>query len=122
MLTRHKTTQVLIVDDNRQMADCLVEMVTTLGRKCRAVESARHALRELDSGDYTLVIADTQMPEMTGFELLKRIRRSYDGVSVALISTTDSLRTQKIILRDQPDFYLPKPFTSADVASLLGQI
>jgi CheY-like chemotaxis protein len=122
LLTKDKTTQVLIVDDNRQMADCLVEMVATLGRKCHAVESARNALRELDSGNYALVIADTQMPEMTGFELLKRIRQSHAEVRVALISTTDSLRTQKIILRDQPDFYLPKPFTSADVAGLLGQI
>jgi len=122
LLTKEKTKQVLIVDDNQQMADCLVEMVTTLGQGCLAVNDGKAAMRELDQGGYQLVIADTQMPEVSGFELLKRIRRRHPKVRVALISTTDSLRTQKIILRDQPDFYLPKPFTSSDVAGLLAQL
>ncbi|MFH2057084.1 MAG: response regulator [bacterium] len=122
MLTAEKTKQVLIVDDNQQMADCLAEMVTTLGRRCRAVYDGKSAIKELNAGGYDLVVADTQMPEMNGFDLLKRIRKRHPKVRVALISTTDTLRTQKIILRDQPDFYLPKPFTSGDIAGLLAQL
>lgn len=122
MLTTEKTRQVLIVDDNQQMAACLEEMVTTLGRHCQSVFDGKSAIRELSKCNYELVIADTQMPDMTGFDLLKHVRKRHPKVRVALISTTDSLRTQRIVLRDQPDFYLPKPFTSGDVAGLLAQV
>jgi two-component system response regulator PilR (NtrC family) len=88
---------------------------------CDTVSDGKEAIRLLENNDYSLVIADTNMPKISGFKLLKHIRKNHPGLSVALISTRNSLTTQGMIVRDAPDFYLPKPFKSSDIQYILEQ-
>jgi len=122
MQLKTKTQKILIVDNNQQMLDCLSEMVDVLGREAIQATDGLSALEKLEEDDYKLVVADTKLPEMSGFELLRYVRKYHPGVLVALISTTDTANTQRLIVRDAPDFYLPKPFTLADVEELLGKL
>jgi DNA-binding response OmpR family regulator len=112
---------VLIVDDNEKMAKCLADMVDFFRIPCDTVTDGKEAIQRLQEETYSLVIADTQMPKVSGFELLKHIRKNHPSLSVALISTRNSLTTQGLVVRDGPDFYLPKPFKSSDVQHLLEQ-
>jgi CheY-like chemotaxis protein len=122
MIRKRSDKKILIVDDNKQMADCLGEMVDALGLDFHVAVDGLEAIERLEKENYSLVIADTRMPRVSGFELLKYVKKNHPSVAVAMISTHDSLNTHRMLVREQPDFYLPKPFTSEDVASLLAQI
>lgn len=119
---RSNAKKVLIVDDNEKMATCLADMVTFFSIACDTASDGREAISCLENDDYSLVIADTHMPNVSGFRLLKHIRESHPGLPVALISTRNSQMTQGMVVKNGPDFYLPKPFKSSDIQHLLQQL
>lgn len=122
MSTKIRVSKVLIVDDNKDMARCLADMVEEFEIPCDMVSNGEEAIERLGSEEYRLVIADSQMPGMSGFSLLKYIKKSYPGIPVAVISTWDSETTKGIVARNRADFYLPKPFTTSDIGELLSRV
>ncbi|HEQ99176.1 MAG TPA: response regulator [candidate division Zixibacteria bacterium] len=122
MKTKTKTKKILIVDDNQSMARCLAEMLDVFEAPCEIAADGDKAIEMLRHNSYSLVIADTNMPRVSGFSLLKYIRKSHPNLQVAIMSTMNSENTQGMVLKDMPDFYLPKPFKTADIEDLLSQI
>jgi CheY-like chemotaxis protein len=121
-MSRAKATKVLIVDDNRNSALCMSEMIDALGFQCDVANDGQEAIERLNEGEYDLVIADTQMPKVSGIALLKFIRKNYPHIIVAIISTRDSEFTQNIVTKSKPDFYLPKPVSVAYLEDIISQL
>ncbi len=117
-----KVGRVLIVDDNQDMAKCLADMVEEFDVQCDTVSDGEKAVEQLGVENYQLVIADTQMPGMSGFSLLKYIKENYPDLQVALISTRNSEVTKGLVVLSRVDYYLPKPFTTSDIGELLSQV
>ena len=72
---------VLIVDDNRTNRIICQEMLSNWGMKPTTVESGEQALEELERArlaghPYRLALLDVMMPQMDGFELVRRIRQA----------------------------------------------
>jgi CheY-like chemotaxis protein len=122
MLTKKRIKKVLIVDDNEDMARCLADMVDFFGIPSQTACDGNEAIELLKKSDFSLIIADSIMPKVSGFTLLKYVKKYYPKIPVAIISTRDSEVTQGMVVRDKPDFYLPKPFTTANIETLLRQI
>jgi two-component system, NtrC family, response regulator PilR len=122
MSNKIKKKKVLVVDDNENMARCLADMVDIFGVSCEIACDGEEAITRLRNQDFALIIADTKMPKMSGFTLLKHVRENHPDTQVAIISTSDSDTTQGMVVRDMPDFYLPKPFKTADIENLLSRI
>ncbi len=117
---REKT--VLVVDDNKHMATCLAEMIDILGVKCDVAFDGEEAMKMLEKKTYALVIADSNMPNISGFSILKHIKNNIPGTMVAIISTRDSETTQGIATRGKADYYLAKPFKTEDIENLLTEL
>ncbi|MCK4656136.1 MAG: response regulator [candidate division Zixibacteria bacterium] len=117
-----KVGRVLIVDDNQDMARCLADMVEEFDVQCDTVSDGEKAVELLGAEKYRLVIADTQMPGMSGFSLLKHIKENYPDLPVALISTSNSEKTKGLVVQSRADYYLPKPFTTSEIGELLSQV
>jgi DNA-binding response OmpR family regulator len=113
---------VLVVDDNKHMATCLAEMIDILGVKCDVAFEGEQAMKMLEKKSYALVIADSNMPNISGFSILKHVKNNIPGTMVAIISTRDSDSTQSIVTRGKADFYLAKPFKTEDIEDLLSRI
>ncbi|MCA9105593.1 MAG: response regulator, partial [Planctomycetales bacterium] len=58
--------RVLVVDDHAQARRSVVETLTLLGYEATGIESAREALRRLESNTFDLIITDLMMPGMDG--------------------------------------------------------
>jgi len=67
--------RVLVVDDNRDAADSLCEILQMLGHQCEAAHSALDALQVADGMDADLIMLDIGLPEIDGYELARRLRR-----------------------------------------------
>ncbi len=78
--------RVLIVDDERRVADTAAVIVRNAGYDVAVAYDAESAFRRCESVSPDVVISDVAMPGMNGVELAVRIRQSYPHCRVLLVS------------------------------------
>jgi signal transduction histidine kinase/ActR/RegA family two-component response regulator len=80
--------RILVVDDNRDAAGTLGDLLTALGATVAVVNSGRAALDSLETFHPDSALLDIGMPEMDGYEVARRIRASPDHGDLLLIALT----------------------------------
>jgi FixJ family two-component response regulator len=112
-------TRLLIVDDELPYRKVLALMVEQAGMTCKTVPSATEALNLLESEPVDAVIADLNMPGVSGLELLTEIRRRYPNLVFLMATGVDDVRLGVYAMRQGADNYLVKPLqTEAVMLSL----
>jgi two-component system chemotaxis response regulator CheY len=109
------TRKALIVDDSKTIRMILGRIMRELGYEtCEAVNGI-DALRVIESEKATvsLVLADWNMPEMNGLDLVKQLRLNPDFSSVKVIMVTTETEVDHIVsaLEAGANEYVMKPFT-----------
>src|SRR5579871_3656185 len=66
--------KLLIVDDDTELCGMLAEYLAPEGFQMEAVGNGPAALERLGRGSIDLVVLDVMLPELSGFEVLRRIR------------------------------------------------
>jgi DNA-binding response OmpR family regulator len=66
--------KILVIDDEKEFAEGVAEILQSRGFKVEVALSGRHALDKYNKTSFDLVISDLKMPEMDGIELIKEIR------------------------------------------------
>lgn len=85
--------------------------------------NAAEALKLLEvRGDIQVVISDIRMPDMSGIELLKRIKAQRQGLPVVLITAFASMDTAISAMREGAWDYLTKPFRLDEVRRVLQNV
>lgn len=108
--------RVLVVDDQESMREMLADLLDLMGLESQTVGSGAEALRELgvpgsDGAGIDLVITDLNMPQMDGMELMKQIKAAHPGMPVIVITGYGTFNTEKQVLSNGADGYIPKPCT-----------
>ena len=78
--------RILIVDDEIVVADLLAEAVKSQGHEATVVNDAHEGLRLLRTQGADAVFLDVYMPEMSGIDFLRRLRRTHPTLPVILIT------------------------------------
>lgn len=79
-------TSVHVIDDDDAARDALRFMLEAAGVRVRTYESAKDFLAVLASAESGCVITDVRMPEISGIELLERLKRTDDRFPVIIIT------------------------------------
>lgn len=111
---------VAIVEDNAFQRDVLERMVASVfsGCRCQVYDSPLEALEGIAGGDHVdLIISDVFMPDLDGFELVKRLRGFNPGLRSILVTSheAEEIPDEK---KGTVDALLFKPVT----ARLLGDV
>ena len=117
-----KQKKVLIVDDFGETGKILGEMFDHLHVETESVTNSEEALAKIDDNIYELVIADSRLRKVSGVSLLKRIREKNPETKVAVMSTFDTPKTQRLIISDNIDYYLPKPVKLKHLQQMLSDL
>jgi CheY-like chemotaxis protein len=80
--------RILVVDDNRDAADSLALVLRVFGHELFVGHSGREALELGASERPDAIILDIGMPDMTGYECARRIRREAWGRTIFLLAVT----------------------------------
>ena len=80
--------RILVVDDNRDAADTLGQLLTMLGAVVSVAYSGRDALDALEAFKPDSVLLDIGMPDMDGYEVARRIRASAGAGGIMLVALT----------------------------------
>jgi two-component system, chemotaxis family, chemotaxis protein CheY len=119
--------KALVVDDSKAVRMILAKTLKELGFEVREAANGREALEviEAEKTAVTLVLADWNMPEIDGLELLKRLRQKPELASlvVVMVTTETELGQMTAALEAGANEYIMKPFTKdilVDKLQLVG--
>lgn len=115
---------VLIVDDSaltRKAIKRILDMLDLDVGDLFEAENGLEALKLLDEANVDLVLADLNMPEMGGIEMIYRMRgnEATKDIPVVVISTESSTTRIEGLLVDGAKDYLHKPFTPEEFREVL---
>jgi two-component system, OmpR family, response regulator len=101
--------RVLIVEDERDLANALQRALRDEGFACDVVADGRSGLHEAESWDYDLLVLDLMLPELDGRTLLRKLRQR-KRTPVLVLTARDSTDDKVALLDSGADDYLTKPF------------
>lgn len=107
-------TKALVVDDSRAVRMILANTLKELGFEVCEAANGREALRLIEAGgNITLALVDWNMPEMNGFELLKRLRQTPElsSLVIVMVTTETEIDQMAAALEAGANEYVMKPFT-----------
>jgi len=79
---------ILVVDDNRDAADSLAQVLQAHGHRVTAAYGGEEALHVAEKGDVQVALVDIGMPTVDGFQVAERISRSPTGRDTLLVAVT----------------------------------
>ncbi|HAR44268.1 MAG TPA: hypothetical protein DCS07_16820 [Bdellovibrionales bacterium] len=102
---------ILIVDDIADWRDTCSDILGDEGFKVLTASSAMEALKILDERSVDLVVTDMTMPQMSGIELIQKIRERDHGCGIILVTGFPTVETAITALKSGASDYLLKPFS-----------
>jgi class 3 adenylate cyclase len=102
---------ILLVDDNEMNRDMLGRRLRRSQFRVEEVASGREALERIAQERFDLILLDIMMPGMSGLEVLKTVRATYDMVELPIIMATVKGASEDIVesLRLGANDYVTKP-------------
>ena len=113
--------EILIVDDDADLSFIISEMLESYGYKVTTTESGESAFNLLSKHTYHLILLDINLPDTTGLELCRELRRvSQVPVIFASARTSESDRITGFDIGG--DDYLPKPYSMKELLSRVNAL
>jgi FixJ family two-component response regulator len=110
-----KKPVISIVDDDKAVRKALTDFVKSLGFEGKPYPGANEFLKSTGRQSRSCLIADVQMPVMTGLKLHDRLVESGDVIPTILITALPNDGDRKLALRSGVTCYLVKPFNDYDL-------
>jgi DNA-binding response OmpR family regulator/tetratricopeptide (TPR) repeat protein len=106
--------RVLLAEDNAPLAQMLGNFLASLKLEAVVASTGTEALEILDSSPVDILILDLRLPELSGIEVLQRLRRTPRGASLPVIIMTGVYKDERYAAAARKlgvKHYLCKPFT-----------
>ncbi|MCC6801984.1 MAG: response regulator [Anaerolineae bacterium] len=115
---------VLIVDDEPDNRGILEFVLQSYQATVRSAETAEKCLALMEAKAPTLLLADIQMPGVSGFELLAKIRNRDDWRNIPVIAVTAYAMPgdQERIMKAGFDGYIAKPLSVMELVDTLREL
>ena len=111
-------TTILIVEDEEKIGRFLELELRHEGYQVLKAANGREGLEKAQSGQADLMVLDVMLPELNGFEVLRRLRKNSD-IPVILLTARDAVMDKVAGLDGGADDYMTKPFA---IEELLARI
>ncbi|QKR98952.1 response regulator transcription factor [Sphingomonas sp. CL5.1] len=114
--------RLLIVDDNRELAEALAAAFLKRDIRCDIASTARDAEQLVTTTDYAAMVLDLGLPDEDGLALLRRLRAQRRTVPVIVLSARGAGEMRVLGLESGADDYLVKPFLFVELHARLSAI
>ena len=116
--------KVLIVDDNLDSITILRSILETNGYAVQSAQSGREALDLLKTNRPDVILLDVMMPEMSGLEVLERIKSAHETSKIPVIMVTAKMQDEDVLVGYQygADYYITKPCTAKQLLYGIGLV
>lgn len=107
-------TKILVVDDEKEIADLLEIYLISDGFQVEKAYSAQEGLEILQAAGADLVLLDVMMPNMNGLEMCRKIRET-NNIPIIIVSAKTEEIDKIVGLSSGADDYVSKPFNPLEL-------
>src|SRR3954449_1503391 len=119
---RLRSMRVLIVEDERRMADVIHRALVKDGIAADVAADGGEALELARIVEYDAIVLDVMLPEVTGFDVCRELRRREVWAPVLMLTALDAVHDRVAGLDSGADDYLTKPFALAELMARLRAV
>jgi two-component system response regulator HydG len=100
---------VLVLDDDRALAEAAAESLSRSGYECTVATSGSEGVRLLEQGSYDIVLTDLVMRDLSGLEIVRKVKASSPETEVIVMTGYPSYETALEAMDEGAYDYLNKP-------------
>ena len=104
------TTRILVVDDEEIVIRSCLRILDGSGYQIEVAHDGHEALRKIESDGYDIMILDIMMPNLSGLEVLRRVKEAHPDIDVIMITGLSQIDTAVQAMKLGAFDYIPKPF------------
>lgn len=101
---------ILIIDDEEMIRELLTDTFIQKGYSIETAGDGKEAFAKLDSRKFNLVITDIRLPDISGMEILEKIKEKHPDIGVIMITAYGSIKSAVKSMKDGAFDYIAKPF------------
>ena len=113
--------RILVVDDDRELANGLVEHLSGLGYSAAAAYGGRQGLSRFENGAFQLVITDLKMPDMDGMDLLEAVKARDRQAVVMVITGYGTIESAVKAIKNGAYDYITKPIKMEELEVIIDR-
>ena len=117
-----ETVKILIVEDEKLLADSIGELLESKGFDVEIVYDGEAGAQYAELGVYDLLILDVMMPKMDGYEVARKVRSLRVGVPILMLTAKSALEDRITGLDAGADYYLTKPFDTRELLACINAL
>ena len=102
------TKRILVVDDDAYVRGATEEILIRRGYEVDTAPEAKAALQSLEEGEYDLLLSDIKMPNMSGLELLDRVKSKWPDMHVILMTAFGTVEDAVVAMKKGAYDYIQK--------------
>jgi len=109
--------KILVVDDVKSEQALVVGFLQDAGYLVDTADDGKEAIDKIESDHPDVIVTDLVMPEMTGLELCRLLKKKPETADIPIIAFTTKDRNMDKVwaIRQGMDAYVTKPCTSEDI-------
>lgn len=111
---------ILVVDDQKETIELFRKILKNEDCTILTTNNGKEALRLVDRKRPTLVILDLRMPDMSGIEVLRRIKRVDEDIEVIVTTAYGTMKTARIVMKLGAFDYVTKPFDTNCIRDIVA--
>lgn len=112
-----RPARILVVDDEQNITDLVATALRYEGFEVEAVGDGRSALQATESFRPDVVLLDIMLPDVDGYEILRRLRNNGYAVPVLFLTALDGVADRVHGLTAGGDDYITKPFSLEELVA-----
>jgi len=113
--------KLLIVEDDKGLAEALEDTLMLASYQCKMVYSAEEAVIALKHSQFDMVVSDVNLPGMDGYGLLHHVVDAYPELPIMLMTAYGDIAHAVEAMRDGAVDYLLKPFQEEELLNAIAK-
>ena len=113
--------RILVIDDEPVVCKSCSRILSEEGHEVEMALSGSQGLERIRTRSFDVVLVDLKMPDMSGMEVLKRIKEEIPEAVVLMITGYSTVKTAVEAMKLGASDYVPKPFTPDELAMVVQQ-
>jgi len=118
-MNERKKKKILVVDDEITVCKSIRQAILSDDYEVDMALSGEEALKKDKDKNYDLIVTDLMMPGITGMDLLRSLKKKKPEADVIMITGYPTIKTAVESIKIGAFDYIPKPFTPAELRSLV---
>lgn len=114
--------KILVVDDQKALRKNLAFYLKSQGYEIDTAESGEEALGKLNNTYFDVVITDYKMGAMTGYDLMKRVKRSNPSTEFMIMTAYGNIPLAVEVVRNGAADFIPKPFEYSTILEKIKKL